>query len=267
MAQSTREHLAAAAIDGRIFFAGGETHVGESVGDAIHVIGGGIQAGFGASPARHVFRIPRPTLSFTPMPPKSTRGSASDTARQHLLASADVKREAAACCSDDIAAAAALIAKSLSGKGKLLLCGNGGSAADAQHIAAEFVSVLNQDNPRAALAAIALTTDTSFLTANANDFGFENVFARQVEALGRPGDVLLGISTSGKSANVLRAVKRAKELGLGTVGFTGSEGNELAALVDVAVRAPSSVVQHIQETHIALAHVMVALIEESIFPG
>lgn len=199
------------------------------------------------------------------MPSKPTNDSAIESARKHLLGSADIKRQAAESCSVDIAAAAEMIAKSMSAGGKLLLCGNGGSAADAQHIAAEFVSVLNQDFPRAALAAIALTTDTSFLTASANDFGFDNIFARQVEALGRPGDVLLGISTSGKSANVLRAITRARELGLHTVGFTGAMETELVRLVDVAVCAPSTSVQHIQETHIALAHVMVALVEQSIF--
>jgi D-sedoheptulose 7-phosphate isomerase len=187
-----------------------------------------------------------------------------EEARDYLLASAEVKRRAADTCAADIVAAAQIIATSLANGGKLLICGNGGSAADSQHIAAEFVSVLSQDNPRRALPAIALTTDTSFLTANANDYGFENVFARQVEALGRRGDVLLGISTSGKSPNVIRAVRRAKELGLKTVGFTGGGGNELAKVSDQAVVAPSHSVQHIQETHIALAHIMVAMIERQV---
>lgn len=196
---------------------------------------------------------------------KNPPDSGAELARRHLLSSADVKRAAADQCSASIAEAAQLVTECLRAGGKLLLCGNGGSAADAQHIAAEFVSVLSQDFPRPALAAIALTTDTSFLTANANDFGFENVFARQVEALGRPGDVLIGISTSGRSANVIRAVERARALRMKTVAFTGRDGRDLAAAADVAVCAPSDSVQHIQETHIALGHVLCALVEQSLF--
>jgi D-sedoheptulose 7-phosphate isomerase len=124
---------------------------------------------------------------------------------------------------------------------------------------------LRQDFVRPALAAIALTTDTSFLTANANDFGFEGVFARQVEALGRRGDVLMGISTSGNSPNVLRAVARAHQVGLHTVALTGSTGGKLAALAEVTVRVPSTSVQHIQETHIAIGHILCLLVEETLF--
>jgi D-sedoheptulose 7-phosphate isomerase len=193
---------------------------------------------------------------------------APDRARRYLLESAEVKRKAAESCAEAIVSAADAVTYSFRKGGKLLICGNGGSAADAQHIAAEFVSVLNQDFPRPALPAVALTTDTSFLTASANDFGFENVFARQVEALIRPGDVLLGISTSGRSANVLQAVRRAKALGAAsTIGFTGAQGHELGKLVDIGILVPSISVQHIQETHIALAHVMVALIEDAMFRG
>ncbi|HWA15626.1 MAG TPA: SIS domain-containing protein, partial [Gemmatimonadales bacterium] len=134
------------------------------------------------------------------------------------------------------------------------------------HIAAEFVSTLRASFPRAALGAIALTTDTSFLTANANDFGFEGVFARQVEALGRPGDVLIGITTSGNSANVLRALETARAGGLTTIAFTGASGGQCAALADILVAVPSSVTGHIQETHITAAHVLCDLVERALWP-
>jgi D-sedoheptulose 7-phosphate isomerase len=127
------------------------------------------------------------------------------------------------------------------------------------------VSALNHDRPRAALGAIALTTDSSFLTANANDFGFEQVFERQVEALGRRGDVLLGITTSGNSANVLRALTQAKRGGLATVVLTGESGGKAAPLADVAVKVPSADTQHIQETHIAVGHILCALVERAMF--
>jgi D-sedoheptulose 7-phosphate isomerase len=179
--------------------------------------------------------------------------------------SAEVKLLAAEHCAAAVVAAANLAAGSLAQGGRLLLCGNGGSAADCQHIAAEFVSTLSQDFLRPALAAIALTTDTSFLTASANDFGFAGVFGRQVEALGRTGDVLLGITTSGNSENVLVAAQTARARGLHTVGFTGESGGRLASLVDVCVRVPSTNTQHIQESHIALGHVMCDIIERTLY--
>ncbi len=188
-----------------------------------------------------------------------------DFIRQHLETSATVKRAAIAACTPAITVAAELLIASFRNGGKLLLCGNGGSAADCQHIAAEFVSALNHDRPRAALGAIALTTDTSFLTANANDFGFEQVFDRQVEALGRRGDVLIGITTSGNSANVLRALERAKREGIATVVLTGESGGKAAPLADVAVKVPSADTQHIQETHIAVGHILCALVERALF--
>jgi len=146
----------------------------------------------------------------------------------------------------------------------VLLCGNGGSAADCQHVAAELVSRLTRDSERPGLPAIALTTDTSFLTAYANDCGFEGVFARQVEALGRPGDVLIGISTSGNSPNVLRAVELAREKGMRSIALTG-QGGRLAKLADVAVSVPSDDTRHIQEAHLAVEHVLCLLVEESLF--
>lgn len=186
---------------------------------------------------------------------------------RHLAQSAEVKRLAAAQCPEALAEAVALVVHCFRQRGRLLLCGNGGSAADCQHLAAEFVSALNHHHPRPALGAIALTTDTSFLTANANDFGFDQVFARQVEALGRPGDVLLAISTSGRSPNVLRAVDEAKRIGMATVGFTGGDGGPLAGMVTVTVVAPSGDTQHIQETHIALGHALCAEVERALFPA
>ena len=145
---------------------------------------------------------------------------------------------------------------------KLLLFGNGGSAADSQHIAAEFVSRFNLE--RRALPAIALTTDTSILTAVANDYAFERVFERQLEALGRCGDVALAISTSGNSANVLRAVARAHEIGMTTVGFTGQNGGALKDRVDVCFRAPSNNTARIQEVHITVAHAICGLAEQAL---
>jgi D-sedoheptulose 7-phosphate isomerase len=154
---------------------------------------------------------------------------------------------------------ARLLIEALDSGHKLLLCGNGGSAADSQHIAAELVGKLLVK--RRALPAIALTTDTSALTALGNDFGFETVFQRQVEALGQPGDVLIGISTSGNSPNVLEAVKLARKMSLKTVGLTGRGGGALAGAVDQALTVPSDNTQRIQESHIMIGHILCELIE------
>jgi D-sedoheptulose 7-phosphate isomerase len=144
--------------------------------------------------------------------------------------------------------------------GKLLVFGNGGSAADAQHLAAELV-IRYQAN-RAPIAAIALTTDTSALTACANDFGFDRVFARQIEALSRPGDVVLGISTSGSSPNVLNGLKQARAMQLCTVGLTGGTGGPMAALCDALIVVPSSVTARIQEMHITIGHMLCKGLEQ-----
>jgi D-sedoheptulose 7-phosphate isomerase len=165
---------------------------------------------------------------------------------------------------DAIIAAAGLLTKALRSGGKILLGGNGGSAADCQHIAAEFVSTLTQDFRRPGLKAIALTTDTSLLTAYTNDFGFEGVFARQVETLGAPGDVLVGISTSGNSKNVLAAVQTAKVSNVRTVVLTG-RGGRLREDADVAICVPSTITAHIQESHIAIGHILCDLVERSLF--
>ena len=146
-----------------------------------------------------------------------------------------------------------------------MLCGNGGSAADSQHLAAEFTSVLRQDFPRPGLAAIALTTDTSYLTARSNDFGFEQVYARLVESLGRPGDILVGISTSGNSGNIIAAFSVARDRCITTIGLTGANGGKLAALSDILIAVPSTKTQHIQETHITIGHVICQLVEEQLF--
>jgi len=185
-------------------------------------------------------------------------------ARAYLRASADIKAQSADACADAIVAAADLVVQTFSAGGKVLLCGNGGSAADCQHMAAEFVSRLTKDFDRPGLPAIALTTDTSFLTAFANDCGFDGVFERQVQALGRPGDLLIGISTSGNSPNVVRAVKHARIAGLRSVVLTGA-GGLLSTLADVAIAVPSTDTQHIQEAHLAIEHLICWLVERDLF--
>jgi phosphoheptose isomerase len=184
--------------------------------------------------------------------------------RMHLLEGADIKRKIAEDCLEKIVEGASLIARALQNGGKLLLCGNGGSAADCQHMAAEFVSLLTKDFKRPGLKAVALTTDTSLLTAYANDFGFEGVFARQVETLGNAGDVLIGISTSGNSGNIIRAVEVAQRLQMRTIVLTGKDG-QLANMGSVAICVPSSSTQHIQESHVAIEHALCDLVECFIF--
>lgn len=155
---------------------------------------------------------------------------------------------------------AELIGVTFRSGGKIMICGNGGSAADAQHLAAELVGRYESD--RRGLPAIALTTDTSALTAIANDYDFERVFARQIEALGRPGDCLLAISTSGNSSNVIAAVMSARNLGIRVAGLTGSDGKKLAALCDLTFMAPSTRTSRIQEAHIAVGHALCERIEQ-----
>ena len=147
--------------------------------------------------------------------------------------------------------------------GKVLFCGNGGSAADAQHLAGEFISRFNYD--RAPLAGIALTTDTSILTAIGNDYGYEKVFERQVLGLGRPGDVLIGISTSGTSPNVIRAFEVARDRGLRIVFFGGGDGGKLAPLADVSFIAPAADTSRIQECQLAAYHAFLFLVEDTLF--
>jgi D-sedoheptulose 7-phosphate isomerase len=153
----------------------------------------------------------------------------------------------------------------LNAKNKILLCGNGGSAADAQHLATEFVIRMDPAIKRPGIPAIALTTDTSMLTAGANDIGYDNVFARAVEALGSPGDVLIGISTSGKSESVNRAVQMARSKGMTTIGFLGNDGGATKDLVDIPIIVPSSNTQRIQEGHITIGHILCALVEREMY--
>jgi phosphoheptose isomerase len=160
-----------------------------------------------------------------------------------------------------IVAAAAAIVASLRGGGKLLVFGNGGSAADAQHVAAELVGRFQRE--RAALAAIALTTDTSVLTSIANDYAFDRVFVRQIEALGKPADVVLAISTSGGSGNVVAALARARQLGLRTIALTGCDGGEVGRAADVHINVPSPSTARVQEVHRTLLHVLCELVENA----
>jgi D-sedoheptulose 7-phosphate isomerase len=156
-----------------------------------------------------------------------------------------------------------ILLRTLRAGNKIILFGNGGSAADSQHIAAELISKFRRD--RSALPAIALTTDTSILTSIANDFSFDYVFSRQIEGLGQRGDVALGISTSGNSPNVINALQTANELGITTIGFTGAEGGALKDHVDICFHAPSQNTARIQEVHIAAAHTLCELIEQEFF--
>ena len=182
--------------------------------------------------------------------------------RRHLAESAAVLARTATECTPDIIHTAREIATALARGGKLLLCGNGGSAADCQHLAAEFVNVLSRDRPRRALAAIALTTDTSLLTAVANDVGSDQVFSRQIEGLGNAGDVLLAISTSGRSPNIIRALAQARARGLITALLTGPDSRDLPPS-DCCIRIPGGNPQQTQEAHLAVGHLLCWLVEES----
>ena len=169
-----------------------------------------------------------------------------------------------------LAAAAEATAEALLQGRKLLVAGDGGSAADAQHLATEFVCRLEDDRP--AMRAVALTTDTSILTAVSNDYGFECLFARQIEALGQPGDVFLAISTSGNSPNVLRALEQARAMGIVTIGLTGKTGGKMSGgnmppLCDYCLRIPSEVTMYIQQAHLALEHIFTLLVEQRYLAG
>ncbi len=180
--------------------------------------------------------------------------------RDIFAQSIDVKEKSLEKNLDAIAAAVNALTQSLKAGGKILIFGNGGSAADSQHMAAEFVGRFQKE--RRALAAIALTTDTSALTALGNDYGFDIIFTRQVEALGKKGDVAIGLSTSGNSKNVLSAIKKAKSLGLVTITLTGNDGGQTALLSDISLIAPSKVTARVQETHITMVHAICELVEE-----
>jgi len=182
-----------------------------------------------------------------------------------LRESAETKQRIGEQCSADISKAVDILIEAFNKKKKILLCGNGGSASDAQHLATEFVIRLNPKIQRRALAAIALTADTANLTAGANDIGYDNVFARSVEALGEPGDVLIGISTSGNSASVNNAFRKAREKGMVTIGMLGKDGGQSKAIVDLAIVVPSEDTQRIQEGHITIGHIIFQEVEQEMF--
>jgi D-sedoheptulose 7-phosphate isomerase len=192
------------------------------------------------------------------MAAKDVQAAIRDTGRLLETMAAD-----AALC-ETTAQAVALVVTALQAGRKLLLCGNGGSAADAQHWAGELVSRFYYDRP--GLPAIALTTDTSILTAIGNDYGYDRVFSRQVEALGQQGDVLFAISTSGNSKNVIAAIDAARSRGIAVVGFTGESGGAMAGLCDLCIRIPSPSTPRIQEGHEVLGHAICAMVEAAIFP-
>ena len=187
------------------------------------------------------------------------------TIRERLRLAATVNEAMAESGAASIAAAADVIAHCFHSNGKVLLCGNGGSAADCQHMAAELVGRLTHEKDRPGLPAIALTTDTSFLTAYPNDVGFDGVFARQVQALGARGDVLIAISTSGSSRNVLAAAEEAHRKGLSIVALLGEDG-PLANMADVAIRVPTRDTQLIQQMHLAVEHLICHLVERTLYP-
>ena len=166
---------------------------------------------------------------------------------------------------DAIRRVARHIEDSFRSSSKLLIAGNGGSAADAQHFAGEMVCRYRFNRP--ALPAVALSTDTSVMTAVGNDLGFDDVFARQVEALGRPGDVLLGISTSGKSPNIIRALHAGRRIGLSTIGFAGADPSAMSDLCDFLISIPSGETPIVQECHIMIIHIICRIVEEELFPG
>ena len=193
-----------------------------------------------------------------------SHGDGAARVRAILRESSEVKRALAESAAASVARAAELCVESLRAGGKILLFGNGGSASDAQHMAAELAGRLSRERP--ALPALALTANTSDLTAIGNDYGFDHVFARLVQAHGREGDVAVAISTSGNSPNVLAAVKEARERGLRTIGLVGKGGGKLAPLVDCAIVVPSDDTQRIQESHITIGHALCELVDEALFP-
>jgi D-sedoheptulose 7-phosphate isomerase len=185
--------------------------------------------------------------------------------KDELTASAETKKRIIDECSDKIVKAVDVIIDALNRKKKILLCGNGGSAADCQHLATEFVIRMSPSLKRPGIPAIALTTDSSLLTAGANDIGYDQVFRRSVEALGVEGDVLIAITTSGKSASITHAIEAARTLNMKTIGLLGKDGGDALPLVDVPIVVPSDDTQRIQEGHIAIGHVICALVEQEMY--
>ncbi len=184
---------------------------------------------------------------------------------ESLKESSETKLKIEQGCKEDILKAVNILSEVYGNGNKLLLCGNGGSAADCQHIATELMIRLSHHIQRPALPAIALTTDTSNLTAGGNDIGFENVFARNLEGLGNKGDLLIAISTSGNSGNIIKAVEMAHEKGMKVIGLLGGDGGKLKPIVDLPIVIPSSNVQRIQEGHITVAHIICELVEDDLY--
>jgi|SRR6185369_3304506 len=183
---------------------------------------------------------------------------------KHFIESIRVKQLTLNKCSDSILAASQLIVDTFLSGGKVLLCGNGGSAADCQHVASEFVNMLDKTLQRPTLPAFALTTDSSVMTSFSNDFGFEGVFERQVQGLGKKNDLLIGISTSGNSKNIIRAIKAANDKKMHTLALTGSSGKMLK-IADLTIAIPSKNTQYIQESHLAVEHILCEIVEHYLF--
>lgn len=188
-----------------------------------------------------------------------------DFITRELEDSSDTKIKIITECDISISEAADLLIECVKSGNKILLCGNGGSAADSQHLATEFMIRLSHDLDRPAIPAIALTTDSSNLTAGGNDIGFDNVFARNVQGLGNEGDVLIAISTSGNSKNVIKAVDTARNKGMRIIGLLGGSGGNLATLVDIPIIIPSENTQRIQEGHITIGHILCEIVEREIY--
>lgn len=186
-----------------------------------------------------------------------------DKIKNIIKESIAIKEKISTSCLKDIQAIANLCIKTLKQGGKIIFCGNGGSAADSQHLATELLVRFKKD--RKTLPSIALTTNTSILTAIGNDYGYEKVFSRQLEALANKNDILIAISTSGKAKNVIEAVKKAKEIGIKTVAFTGESGKEFAKSCDLSVIVPSTNTARIQESHICIGHILCEIIEDIVF--
>ena len=189
--------------------------------------------------------------------------SAKLDSRQIISSSADVKRAMIDACAEDIDIAANILTEAVKNGRKILWCGNGGSAADAQHMATELMGGL-RDHDRPAIASIALTTDSSFLTAWSNDKDFNTIFSRQLDGLGEPGDVLVAISTSGNSENIVQAVERAETMDMAVIILTGQNGGKLRDKGDVIIRIPSDDTQRIQEGHLLAEHIMCEMVENAI---
>lgn len=185
--------------------------------------------------------------------------------RDELRESAATKEKIVEACSGPIAKAVDAIIGSLNKRKKILLCGNGGSAADCQHIATEFVIRMSPTLKRPGIPAIALTTDSSLLTAGANDLGYDHVFTRSIETLGEEGDILIGITTSGTSESVNNALRAARKKGIRTIGFLGKDGGGALSLCDIPILIPSDNTQRIQEGHITVGHIICALVEQELY--